>query len=116
MLSESGQMGRRDEYPIANTLKGIFDKEYPTEERNEKREKEVVPLSWFNLADCTLNVLRLAQDQIRRPRKKSLYRHTGEGRYPEPIEITGFRIKSGMTKHGFGLFRLHQIMGFNQND
>jgi hypothetical protein len=27
---------RKDEYPMSNTLKGIFDKEYPTEERDEK--------------------------------------------------------------------------------
>jgi hypothetical protein len=28
--------GGKDEYPMSNTLKGIFDKEYPTEERDEK--------------------------------------------------------------------------------
>jgi hypothetical protein len=27
-------------------------------------------------------------------------RHTGESRYPEPAESTGFRVKHGMTKQG----------------
>jgi hypothetical protein len=34
-------------------------------------------------------------------RKKSEYRHTGESRYPEVTEITGFRVAlrlHGMTK------------------
>jgi len=32
--------------------------------------------------------------------KSTSNRHTGESRYPELVDITGFRVKHGMTKQG----------------
>jgi len=36
---------RKDEYPMSNTLKGIFDKEFPTDEGEKCRAKQA---AWFH--------------------------------------------------------------------
>jgi hypothetical protein len=42
--------------------------------------------------------------------KKSPSRHSGEGRNPEAIEITGFRVKPGMTNQAlFNFLRTHHL-------
>ena len=44
-------------------------------------------------------------------KKEKILRHTGGGRYLEHFEITGFRVKHGMTKKVISCFlRVHHVL------